>query len=312
MVQKQLVDYIKSQFDLGIQRDVVKSALLEAGWNVDDIEDSLKEIGGGQEAIGTTKGVDQNIIKEVGAVAEILSNKSNVSPPIVVSDLVGSTKADILSGLIALDKSAGKADDKNKMANKAIKEKRSLQMPRFGAQTAAIALAVLAALFAVAGVYLYLQNKTLRGEAGVSSVASDTLSAKISDLNSQVSDLTGKNSDFSSQVSSLTSGNQEMATELSFVGIPVGASSTDSVSFTTPGTLGGGGKVQYNLTTKDGIKIYIANSADAKVGAALKPLLGQTAAISGTHALGSRDVAVTAVNGTDVSATATASSTTAQ
>ena len=46
MIQDQLVEYISSQMKLGVSRDAIKSALAGVGWQVADIEDSLKKVEG--------------------------------------------------------------------------------------------------------------------------------------------------------------------------------------------------------------------------------------------------------------------------
>ena len=44
MIQQQIVEYAKAQLGFGISEEVIKGALMEAGWGISDIDDSIKSI----------------------------------------------------------------------------------------------------------------------------------------------------------------------------------------------------------------------------------------------------------------------------
>jgi hypothetical protein len=56
-------------------------------------------------------------------------------------------------------------------------------------------------------------------------------------------------------------------------------------------------KGSYLITTANNIRISVKNSKDALVDAALKPLVGASVNIAGTHRLGAVEITVTGVNG---------------
>jgi cell division protein FtsL len=265
MVQQQLVDYIKSQLKVGATREEIRSNLLGAGWTSVDVDDSMKaaESGGGVSA-GT---------------------------PIAVSDLISSNSK--LEAVVSVNKAAKKTATSEKKEDK----KAGLPKAKMTRTTIVIAvLAVVAAGAAGAAVFFYLNSRSLNDRITALSQQNDSMNSKISVLNSQVSDLTANNNDLNSQVASLTSLNAELQTSLSFLIAPPSVSSTTEVPVEVKGILGVL-KSQYVLVNAEGVKVYIINSKDSNVDAALKPLVGSSAVISGTHYPGSPNVTVTSVNG---------------
>lgn len=283
MVQQQIVDYAKSQLKLGVGKDIIKSALIGAGWPEIDVADSLKSL---EAAAGASSG----------------PSVAGATSPIFVSDLVSSSKLEALplasagdAGGAARGVSAGKGAS-DSFPGGALKFSKSTIV--------IIALGVLSLILAVGVIFLYLQNGGLRDKVTVSLNESSAAKSKISFLNQQVSGLTKERDDLNSKLSALTGDNQGLKTELSFlIAPPELASSTStpsSVSATVKGMLSGGSKSQYLLTTANGVKVYIKNYKDAKVDAALKSLVGKTVEVFGTHLPGSRDLTITSVNGTSV------------
>ncbi|MBU6500315.1 MAG: hypothetical protein KGJ89_00595 [Patescibacteria group bacterium] len=301
MVQQQLVDYIKEQLKLGVDASATKAALVDAGWPSADVEDSLGEISGGGKQAAVSDG-QAATSKDMAAKsnAPIVANfglPSSQQAPIIVSDLLGSTQLNM-----AAKATADKNNNKPETANKILLTKKMPGMSRFTAPTIImIVLGVVAVALAAGDVYLYLQDKSFQQKITAFSSSGDAVVSNITALNSQIADLKSKNGDLASQVSSLQKDNQGLIDEISFVGVPSGSTSTEDLAFSVSGVLAGGGQVQYNLTTKNGIKIYVKNYKDAKVDAALKPFVNQTVSLSGTHAPGSRDATITAVNGSDIS-----------
>lgn len=271
MVENQLLDHVKSQLQGGATREVVKTALMGAGWPEADVEDTIKN-------------VEASVLPKT-------------APAIVVSDLVANSSLEVLPVEVKNAKAENAEPPKN--------------FPEAGlpAQAGAkkfnktsvikIALGVVALLFAGTAVFLFFQNSGLKEKMAASSGVTDAANAKVAALNSQVGDLNKQIADLNSKLATLTGDNQKLIAELSFFVVPAGSPSEEA-AFTLKGKVEVGGKVLYVVTADDGLKVTVKNSKDEKVDAALKPLVGQTAEISGTHAAGSRDATVTAVNGASV------------
>ena len=99
---------------------------------------------------------------------------------------------------------------------------------------------------------------------------------------SQIQTLNASNAALTAAVASATATNQSLMTNLSFFILPVGMSAT-STPVSVGGLLAAGlGKNTYMVTTSYGVKVYVKNSADAGVAAALQPLLGTTVQLEGT------------------------------
>lgn len=273
MVQQQLVDYIKSQLKLGATREAIKSNLLGAGWASADVDDSMKAA--------------EPVISATGATG------ATAGAPIIVSDLMsGNSKLEVVA-------SVNKAGEKAAVSKK---EDKKISLPKVkmsGAAIAVIVLAVVALGSAGTAAFFYLNNRSLSDKAAVLSQQNDAANSKIAGLNSQVSDLTTNNSNLNSEVASLTSANAELRTSLSFLFVPPSVSSTVEVSVDVKGVLSVL-RSQYVLVDAEGVKIYIINSKDSKVDAALKPLVGNSVEVVGTYYPGSPNVTVTSVNGASV------------
>jgi len=150
-------------------------------------------------------------------------------------------------------------------------------------------------------VFLYFQNSALSAKVNGLGGQSTDVASQISNLTAQVQAFTASNANLTAQMASLTAENADLQTNLSFVAVPLAGSSTVSVATTTTaqanGVLHGGGGALYFVTTAYGVKVYVKNSSDAKVIAALTPLIGTTVQLSGTHLLGSANLTVLSING---------------
>jgi len=261
MIEKQLVDYVKSQFQGGAARETLKAALVGTGWPEADVEDTIKSV-------------------EPSIKSAEPSMFSKTAPAIMVSDLLANPDLGVVpneakkgteTGSVAAARNPGKIP------------------------VVALVLGVVAVLFAAASVYLYFENNGLKDKVAASSAAADAANAKVAGLDSQVENLNKQVADLSSKNAALSGDNQKFLTELSFFFVPANSTEQD-IAFTFKGNVSSS-KSLYTITADDGFKITIKNSKDVKVDAALKSLLGQTAEVSGIHAAGLREVTVTAVNG---------------
>lgn len=163
-------------------------------------------------------------------------------------------------------------------------------------------------IFAAGALFLFFENRTL--SAQVTSVNGQTngVSSQLSALQAQFNSST---SVLESQVSSATAENAALMLSLSFYAVPPGAPATTTPVSSLSGTVLGGGKYEYSITTAYGAKVFVANSKNAKVIALLQPLVGQTtpANFTGTYVPGEDTVTVETVNGTDINAPAASTST---
>ncbi len=278
MVQKQLVDYIKAQIKVGVGKEELKGALLDAGWNEADINDSVENATGTVGAAASTASVPAGVV--------------SAGNPIIVSDLLPS---------VPNVEAAAAKPEKEKSGGSEPKVRFGTKLLKLDLKTAVTVIVAIVALgFAGASVYFYVQFKNTQDKFVLLSGASGAAESQLAALNSQVADLTKAKDDLASQVSSLTNANKELADKLLFFAVPEGLGTSSAATVNFGGVLGGGGKSEYSITASSGIKVFVSNSKDTKVDEALKSLVGQNVQISGTHMPGLREVTVTTINGTAV------------
>ncbi|MDP2598573.1 MAG: hypothetical protein Q8P49_01950 [Candidatus Liptonbacteria bacterium] len=277
MVNPQLVTYCESQMKLGATKDEIKSALIAAGWPAADVEDSLASVQAAPERNAPAQAAPAQKQATI-SVSDLISNSSLAAAPVKteISPIGGKGKAGM-----------------------EFEEKSSVSPKSRASLITQIVLGLVAVICAGGAVYFYMQNRTLQEKNALLSAASDSMGGEVADLNSQIGTLTKERDELKSQVATLSDANAVFLAELAFFAVPPSsASSTGEVAFDFTGTIGGGGKTRYTVTDANGVKINVINSTDAKVIEALKPLLGTSAKVSGTHLLGSNGVTVTGVNGT--------------
>src|SRR5882724_4730935 len=74
MINQQLVDYIKQQLQAGVSKDVVRKALVDAGWPAADIDDSMKtgdSVASPAAAVSTTSPAAQPTINPMVAMGGV-------------------------------------------------------------------------------------------------------------------------------------------------------------------------------------------------------------------------------------------------
>ncbi len=270
MVQKQIVEYAKSQLKLGLDAEVIKSALIEAGWSGEDVDDSLKSLNSAAVASPSSftpaslvGGFSSDVDRK-----EIAKNEEKETGVRVIRE-IEVKKEDLPTGL-----SWWKVNRKKAIMGAA----------------AGIVVAIVAA-----SVVIYLgKRKSEESSASASEIAS--LTVRVNELDKMKQDLTKQSEDLVAVI-------KDLKTEVSFIVVPprtTESATVSEMSFTIKGVLEQN-RGRYVLNTENGVKISIVNSADSKVEALLKPLVGNVVEISGTHAAGSSDAKVSAVNGESVS-----------
>ena len=302
MVQEQLVDYISAQLKSGVSRDAVKAALVAAGWAAADIEDTFKKV----------EGAAKPSMPAAGATPAVTSPQSiRVSDLISASGAATSFSVGSASGPAAAAKPAAKTDNVLKpQSMKPASMDAVMSAGGPGKKKPILTIALIVVIAALAGLsgYLYYQNMAISGQASSVGAAGADVAAQVASLTDQVQALDASNTALTAQIASLNDENAVLKSNLSFVALLKEGTSTETSSISGQLT---GGKLSYLLTTPYGITVYVQNAKDPNVIAALKPLVGTTTAVTlgGTHIPGSQYLTVVTVNGTPVSAPATASST---
>ena len=319
MIQDQLVEYVSTQMKLGVSRDAIKSALTGVGWQAADVEDTLKKVEGDKAQPAVIAAQPQPMAQKpsVQAVQSMPSNTplSKSSSPFASfspSDIVGAAKnapsqpvrmGDFVSAP-AQDSTKKFFDKKPDLAGRGdagkIMNSASEYPPKGkGGKVMAIIEAVVVIGLAALSGFLYFQNSALSAKVNGLGGQSTDVASQISNLTAQVQAFTASNANLTAQITSLTAENTDLQMNLSFVAVPPSnSSSTASTTAQVNGVLRGGGSALYVVTTSYGVKVYVKNSSDANVSAALAPLVGTTVQLSGTHILGSANLTVLNVNGT--------------
>ena len=269
MANQQLIDYIKQQLKLGVAKDALRATLLQAGWAEADVSEAIR---------GT---------EDKPAAAQ--------SSPFVINRDTFESKSEPLFQM--------KGEVKQKPEPKTVSPQLvKIELPVRGGsrwwKLAALIFIAVSVSLAASSVFFYMANTDLVSQVATLLEDKGELGTKVSQLTQEIDDLKGQLSTFETENQTE---NQDVISQLEIFVTPLPLStSTDQVSVTVKGTLGGGDKSLYWLTTNRTIVVYVKNSKDKAVDAALKPLLGSTVEISGVHLAGSRDITVTSVNGQPV------------
>jgi hypothetical protein len=325
MIQDQLVEYISSQFKLGISRDTIKSALTGVGWAPLDVEDTLKKVEGGavsasaqptiapQKTTEATSGTGASPkFVSFSAPGTVTGQGKNPEPQTIrVSDLVSSVapssatsagaapKIISSSGAAGIGKSAPITKDPMQksplvgtFSASVMPERKKRGMGLLGI----LAIVLIVLLGALAG-YLFFENSGLNSQIRAQGGANQNVAQSSA---TQVQAINASNTALQAQVTSLTAENQDLITNLSFF---VASSSLPATStpVSVSGMLAAGlGKNTFIITTTYGAKAYVKNSSNTTVAALLQPLLGATVQISGTYVPGTPNITVTSINGSPV------------
>ena len=321
MVQDSLVEYISSQVKLGVGRDAIKASLTGAGWQASDVDDTFKKIDGGPSAqpVASASSKPTSAFPATG-----MSSKANDLPMIRVSDLISaSPTASPAAKPATVSPSAGKPTATTTPVSSAPASMMAKAFPQKAASTVdlksmsvassspvgsslktgsglmmKIVLIAVAVVFAGLAGFFYWQNTTLAGKVASLNAMSSDVTGKMAALNSQVAAFTASTTALTASVDTLTAQSNQLSLELSFYAVPPGGSAANIGPVTLSGTISGGGKAAYALTTSYGTKVYVQNSKDAKVIAALGPVVGTSIELAGTYIQGSQNITATAVNGT--------------
>ena len=345
MIQTSLIDYISSQFAVGIGREAIKASLIGAGWQSVDVEDTLAKVeataaaaahpGGPSPAAapGSVPGSAAPMSKmaavfpATGAGPSPAGQKADDPRMIRMNDLISGNGPAPMSGATSFPASAGMAAAKSPAgsgaagpassgtAKMATAEKRGYSAAADAGSAGAVKIKSGHGL--TWGIIVAILVLGAAGAAGFFYWQNSGLLGQVDSLNAKSAAVTAQLAALEQQAAasttalaadeaSLTAANQELALELSFYAVPPDAPSSTTASLS--GALSGGGKALYAITTSYGAKIFIANSKDALVSAKLAPLVGTSIEVSGPYIPGLDNITVTDVAGAPI--TAPASSTT--
>lgn len=291
MANQQLKDYFIQQSKLGISKDAIKSALLEAGWSESDVNGAMAESSpAAQVAPQTTPAqtstpavISQSFQKQPETAAK-------PSSPFITSDIFKPRGEPVFQPMTSVNAS-NVIGEKQEIASVSLKKK----LMEEGNKILIIFLGIASIVLLMGNVYFFLQNGNLNGRIDSLRKASSLLG----DKETQIVSLSSEKTALSDQVDSLNKTIADLNGQLSIFA-PSPAGSTIPIPFDVNGTLGGGGKSLYSITTSKGIILFVKNSRDATVDAFLKPLLETNVRLEGTHQSGSVQLTATAVNGQEI------------
>jgi hypothetical protein len=161
-------------------------------------------------------------------------------------------------------------------------------------------LGILMVVFGLAAAFFFFENSKLSGQIATLNGTSGGVSSQLTALQAQVDASTTA---LDAQIASTTADHDALALELSFFALSPGAPATTTFTTALMGTVSGGGKYSYVITTAHGAKIYVTNSKDGNVVKLLQSLIGTatsaaaSAQFSGNYIPGSDAITLTAVNG---------------
>ncbi len=304
MIQEQLVEYISGQMKAGASRDSIKSTLLTAGWQAADVEDTLKKIE------GSGAGNQLSATAATGASSKPMAEPQSIK----MSDLIATSDPAITSAASTQPVSSASASAGSKVfTGSRPSEIKSSSMPTsFSAQqfpektgsshgtliTEVILGILVVGMGALAG-YLYFQNSSLNTQIASANMSTGSTSQKLASLQAA---MTASTTQWSAALTTANDQSKELQTELSFYAVPPGTTTGATTTASLSGTLSGGGRALYAVMATYGAKIYISNSKDAKVIAALEPIATSTTAstFTGVYMPGADSMTLTGVNGTSL------------
>ena len=312
MVQQQIVEYAKTQLGLGISEEVVKNALIQAGWSSADVEDSIKSVAPKKSATSFSP-----VSTSTSPASRPSSSGQGVSSnqQINLKDIFGGASKESIS--VAASSPASSISSSSSVKAKlpetlmAKKQVSTLAMgsavsssakPGGISKVVLIVLAILALVGVGGSIYFYMNVSKLNGQIAALTADNSITVSQTTSLSAQVADLNKSKDDLQSQLTASMENADELRGQLLFFVAPAPASGTATssaqVSFSLKGVLTFDSRsVQYMVSAPSGLKVSIKNSRDQKVETVLRPLIGTSIEISGTHAKLSKEVTINSVNG---------------
>ncbi len=314
MIQEQLVDYISSQIKLGVSQDAIKATLTGAGWAIADVEDTFKKINetGAMAKPAASSSAEISFSASIPTVAAKTPAKAGEPQTIRVSDLVSASSASAVSAAASAQPkisplSQGTVSSSKTTTTQTVTTSNKKTGGTFPVMT--VVWIVLVIIFAGLAGYFFFENMSLSSRVGTANTQSQDITSQISSLQTQVKAFTASSTGMAAQIASLGESNGQLQTELSFFVVPSSGATTTDVSLNG---IVSGGKPTFILTTSDGVKVSIKNSADVSVRSALQAFASssQQVQITGTYVPGTAVIIALSANGTSLYAAPTSTATT--
>ena len=302
MVNQQLIDYVKSQLQVGVGKDVIKNALLESGWAEADVMEALKQASAAQGATaqsatpstgnvrlpdgqGSASGGKSPTTVSGGGVmmtSDIFQPKNEQTfDPKVTAGAVGKTQPASVPGKSTGPVLAGAAAASVSYGGK-----------KFSGSMVTIALGVGFVVCAGAAIFFFMQKADLAAQLAPLEAAR----TEADGLKQQVIGLQQERDELAAQVTQTQKSNVALANDLAIFQVPDGTAPGATGNIVVTGALRQE-NAQFTVFTPNEVTVIVKNGKDAKVAAALQALVGNTVTLSGTHVIGSREMTVTTVNG---------------
>ncbi|MFH1246155.1 MAG: hypothetical protein V1489_00035 [Candidatus Liptonbacteria bacterium] len=277
MVNQQLQDYVNEQLKVGVSKEAIRGALIEAGWQEKDVNEAMRIVPAVRPMVDAVKPMAPAIkVSSPGSVSSlnISAVKASASPITVAKSVepmsFGSSSFNAIGFSAPMAKTPG--GGKHRLVD--------------------IVMGLLILVLAATATAFFIQNMNLTKQGTIFQTDRDAALSSASDLRQQLEKIRGDmdvlradNRDLTEQMSIFASTQASGVEQIDVQGMLVG-----------PATASG----LFTLQTSKGIMLSLKNSRDANVSKLLEPYLNKVLAITGMHAVGSKEITITAINGTEV------------
>ncbi|TSC60565.1 MAG: hypothetical protein LiPW15_443 [Parcubacteria group bacterium LiPW_15] len=288
MANQQLIDYVKGQMMAGVSESDIRKILKDAGWPDADIEEGVK---GAKPAspVSTTTSAFGSFTSQAAKPAELAKTEVKAEPK---KEAMSFDFMSNPAGMSTAGPAASAAKDAGKSA--VAQDIMGSGSPRSSGGRLPWIIAGVAVLALVGSIVYFMSN------AGKLSGTSDQLIAANAALTAQLAELQGTGATSATELDAAKMAIKDLTDQLTLFVIPQSSTGTLAAKPFSLRGLVGQAKGVYNLTTVNGVVLSVKNSKDAKLDFTLKPLIGATAELAGTHIPGAYDVTVQMVNGSEL------------
>lgn len=285
MANQQLIDYVKGQMAAGVSETDIRKVLKDAGWPDAEIEEG---VGGAKTASSSPAAA----VSAVGQAAASMTKPAEAAKAEPKKEVMNFDFMSNPTGMPAAN--AAPADVKKNTEKKPVEAAPATgAFPGGGGKSSRLPWIIAAvAVLALAGSVVYSITKI-----SSLSAASDSLTAANSALSAEIAGLKSSGAASATELDAAKAAAKALADELALFVMPQNGTGTPAAAqFTLKGLIGQT-KGVYTLTTANGLLLYVKNSKDVKLDFTLKPLVGATAELAGTHVPGSYEITVVTING---------------
>lgn len=294
MVNQQLSDYVNGQLKLGVSKEAVRSALLDAGWPSADVKEVLGDV-------VLVRPMDA--VKPAAPISSAASSpikNYNSTEPIVVPTRVQPAAGPQIKFFENTPKKTEKQITEPLSLNSVITPHSTAKLS-WKHRLAHMVMGIIILALGATGASLFIKNSNLAEKLGVSD-------REVSVIKSDFDALKNKNAEFEAKIQSLETEKTDAETHLKFFFSESGATANETVKVT--GVISKPtGKNPYTLTTARGMVITLKNSREAAVEELLIQRIGTNVDLIVTHNLGSREAVIVEINGAKIPSSTVSTST---